>query len=119
MSWLRRFLDRLAESDEDRLAAEIRSWAATVPGSIPIPDAPLRSSVVLAGVVKRITVLPVEGQESLQALLSDGGGEVAVVWTGRRLIPGLDLGTRLIVQGVVAEHRGGRRMVNPRFEFST
>jgi len=118
MSRLRGFFARLAESDEHRLATEIREWAATVPGSFPIADAPLRSTVVLAGVVRRITVLPVVGQESLQALLFDGTGEVAVVWMGRRFIPGLDLGTRLVVEGVVADQRGGRRMVNPRFEFA-
>jgi hypothetical protein len=38
---------------------------------------------------------------------------------GRRTIPGLNLGTRIVVEGLLAEHRSGRRLVNPRFEFST
>jgi hypothetical protein len=37
---------------------------------------------------------------------------------GRRSIPGLNLGTRLVVEGLLAEHRSGRRMVNPKFEFA-
>jgi hypothetical protein len=41
-----------------------------------------------------------------------------VVWMGRRSIPGLTLGTKLVVEGLVADQRGERRLVNPRFEFS-
>jgi hypothetical protein len=37
---------------------------------------------------------------------------------GRRSIPGLNLGTRLVVEGVVADQRGKRRVVNPSFEFT-
>lgn len=115
---LRRFLHRLTESDEERLAEEIRAWAATVPDAVPIASAPLRKRVKIAGVVKRITVRPVEGFESLEALITDGTGELAVVWMGRRQIPGLTLGTRVVVAGVVGEQRGARKMVNPSFEFA-
>lgn len=118
MDRVRRFLRRLAESDEERLAEEIRAWAAAVPGAVPIEFAPLRRPVKLAGIVKRITVHPVEGFESLEVLITDGSGEVAVVWMGRRQIPGLSLGTRVIVEGVVGELRSGRKMVNPSFEFA-
>jgi RecG-like helicase len=118
MDAVRRLFRRLAESDEERLAEEIRAWAATVPGAVPIRYAPLRRRVKLAGIVKRITVRPVEGFESLEALITDGTGEIGVVWMGRRQIPGLSLGTRVIVEGVVGEQRGGRKMVNPSFEFA-
>jgi RecG-like helicase len=114
----RRFLLRMAESDEDRLAEEIQEWAATVPGTVRIRDAPTRSRVKVAGVVKRITVRPLAGFESLEALITDGTGEMSVLWMGRRSIPGLTLGTRIVVEGVVAEERGALKMVNPRFEFA-
>ena len=103
----RRFFRRMAESDEQRYAEEIQAWAANVPGS-----------VRLAGVVRRITVRPLEGHESLEAILSDGTGEVTVVWMGRRAIRGLSLGTRLVVDGLLAEQRSEKRMVNPSFEFA-
>src|SRR6266545_3302151 len=102
---LRRFLQRMAESDEQRLAEEIQDWL-------------VRSRMKVAGVVKRITVRPLEGFESLEALISDGTGELSVLWMGRRSIPGLTLGTRIVVEGVVAEKRGGLKMVNPTFEFA-
>lgn len=114
----RRFFGRMAESDEQRYAEEIEAWAAATPGTVRIRDAGTRSRVRLAGVVRRITVRPLEGNESLEALLYDGTGEVIVVWMGRRSIPGLNLGTRLVVEGLLADHRSGRRVVNPSFEFA-
>lgn len=114
----RRFLHRMAESDEQRMAAEIQAWASAIPGAVPIAETPTRTPVKLAGVVKRITVHPEHGLEALEALLTDGTGEMSVLWMGRRSIAGLTLGTRVIVQGVVGEQRQGRRMVNPSFEFS-
>lgn len=115
----RRFFTRMAASDEQRYAEEIEAWASSIAGAVRIRDTVPRSRVKLAGVVRRITVRPLEGNESLEAILYDGTGEVTVVWMGRRSIPGLNLGTRLVVEGLLAEQRGERRIVNPRFEFST
>ena len=113
----RRFFNRMAESDEQRYAEEIQGWCDAVPGTVRIADAASRARVKVAGVVRRITVRPLEGHESLEALLYDGTGELTVVWMGRRSIPGLNLGTRLVVEGMVADQRGERRIVNPAFEF--
>jgi RecG-like helicase len=114
----RRFFRRMAESDEQRYAEEILAWARNVPASVRIAEAQPRSRVKIAGVVRRITVRPLEGNESLEAILFDGSGEVTVVWMGRRAIRGLSLGTRLIVEGLLAEQRSERRLVNPTFEFA-
>jgi RecG-like helicase len=118
VSAVRRWLARLSETDEERLAAETRAWADTVTGSVRIAEAPLRQPVKLAGVIRRITVLPMEGAEALEALISDGTGEVTAVFMGRRGIGGLSLGKRLVVEGVAAEQHGEVRMVNPRLEFA-
>ncbi len=115
---VRRFFRRMAESDEQRLREEIQAWASRIPGVAAIAEAPTRTPVKLAGVVKRITVHPEHGLEALEALLTDGTGEMSVLWMGRRSIPGLTLGTRVVVEGVVGEQRQGRRMVNPSFEFT-
>lgn len=117
MKKVRRFLQRLTESDEVRLAEELREWAATVPGTVPIAEAPLRERVRVAGMVRRITVLPVEGFEGLEAVLSDGTGEVTARWLGRRTIRGLVLGSHLSIEGVLGKEPGGLRIVNPTYEF--
>ena len=113
----RRFFRRMSESDEQRYAEEIEKWSDSIAGTVRIREARLRERVKLAGVVRRITVRPLEGHESLEALLYDGTGEVTVVWMGRRTIPGLDLGTHVVVEGLLADQRGERRLVNPSFEF--
>ena len=119
MGVFRRFFERLKESDEARLSSEIRNWAEKVPGTTRIADAPLREPVKLAGVVRRLTVFPVEGQETLEALLYDGTGDAVIVFMGRRGIQGLTLGTKVVVEGVLGDKRGEVRMVNPRFEFAS
>ena len=118
MGLLERVRRRFAETDEERLDQEISDWASTVPGSVRIDACPNRRRVKLAGVVRRITVTPIQGSESLEAVISDGTSEVSVVWMGRRSIPGLTLGTRVIVDGVVAREDSTCRMVNPTFEFA-
>jgi RecG-like helicase len=118
MGALRRFLDRLSESDEARHASEIKAWADNVPGTIRIAEAPTRERVRIAGVIKRMTVFPMEGKESLEALVSDGSGEAILVFMGRRGIQGLTLGTRVVVEGVLGEKRGTVKMINPRLDFS-
>jgi RecG-like helicase len=115
---LRRFLSRLAETDEQRLAEELRAWADSIDGTVRIADATPRSKVRLAGMVRRITVRPVEGFEALEIVLSDGTGVVSARWLGRRKIPGLALGSRLVIEGVLGEEQGARRIVNPTFEFA-
>ena len=118
MGALRRWLDRLTESDESRLADEITSWAESVSGSVRIGDAPNRERIKIAGVIRRLTVLPMLDNEALEALVTDGTGEVVVRFMGRRGIEGLGLGTRVVVEGAIAEQRGQRRMLNPLLEFS-
>jgi hypothetical protein len=116
--WFRRFGRRLSESDEERLADETLEWANGVAGTVRIAACTPREPVRIAGVVQRITVVPAEGKQAIEALLSDGTGEVTATWMGRTSIPGVVLGTRLLLEGVIAATREGRRMVNPRYEFA-
>lgn len=118
MGRLRRLIERFRQSDEERLTDEIRDWAEDVPGTTRIGACPNRERVRIAGTVRRLTVRPVEGFESLEALVTDGTGEVVVRWLGRHRIPGLNLGTRVVLEGVLARQRDGLSMVNPQFEFA-
>ena len=114
----RKLFQRFTETDEERLAAEVREWSQGVPGTTWIAECRTREPVRIAGTVRRITVRPGEGFDSLEALVWDGTGEVVAAWTGRRSIPGLSLGTRMVLEGSIGEERGVRKMVNPRYEFA-
>lgn len=118
MGRFRRYLDRLMETDEARLSTETREWADSVQGSVRIADAPLREHVRIAGIIRRMTVLPMKDNESLEARIADGTGEVVVRFMGRRAIGGLGLGTRVVVEGVLGEQHGVVQMMNPRLEFT-
>ena len=112
---IRRFLHELAETAH--LAHELRSWVASIPGTIPIREAPLRTRVRLAGEVREITTRPEEPFEKLEAVLHDGSGEVRIVGLGRGSTPGLTVGSHLMVEGVIGEENGERRMIDPAFGF--
>ncbi|HWC32841.1 MAG TPA: DNA-binding protein [Actinomycetota bacterium] len=117
MGWFRRWLERFRQSDEERLTDEVREWAESIPQTSRIDQCPSREHVRVAGAVRRLTIRPVEGFYSLEALVSDGTGEILVRWMGRHRIPGLGLGTRIVLEGVLGRDRDGLRMVNPQFEF--
>ncbi len=118
MGALRRFFRHMAETDEERLAEELREWSSTIEGTVRVVDCPNRRRVKVAGMVRRITIRPVEGFEALEAVIYDGTGELTAVWLGRRSIHGLLLGSRLILEGVMGRDKRGLRIVNPTFEFA-
>ena len=113
---LRRYF---TQSDEERLADEVREWADSVPGARRIEGCPSRERVKVAGWVGRLRLRPLDGQPTLEAVISDGTGELTAAWLGRSSIPGLMLGSGIVLEGVIASDRNGLRMVNPQFEFRT
>jgi hypothetical protein len=106
------------QSDEERLHDEILEWAGGVPGTQRIQGCPSREPVKVAGWVSRLRLRPMNGTMTLEAVVTDGTGEVTAAWLGRSSIPGLALGSGVVLEGVCAPERDGVRMVNPRFEFA-
>jgi hypothetical protein len=107
----------LTEPDEVHLAHMLLTWSESVPGTVRIAEAPLRTRVKLAGEVKAITVRSDTPWPEFEAELWDGTGTVRVVWLGRDAIPGVVPGARLIVEGVIGETNGEHRMIDPTFEI--
>jgi hypothetical protein len=64
-----------------------------------------------------VTVRPRGNSAALQADLWDGTGSVTLVWLGRRNIPGIEPGRKILVRGRVANIRGVRTMFNPAYEL--
>jgi len=118
MGWLRRALDRLRVDEGERRSATIREWSESQAGCTLIGDVTPRSVVRVAGVVDALRVRPREGVPQIEAQISDGTGSLTAVWLGRRTIPGLALGLRMIVEGRVAgTGKDDLHIMNPRFEF--
>jgi RecG-like helicase len=117
MGWWRRMLERLRQDEGERRSATIREWSASQTGCTLIGGAQPRSIVRIAGVVEALRVRPREGVPQIEAQLSDGTGAVTAVWIGRRTIPGLALGVRMVIEGRLGAGADGLQILNPRFEF--
>ena len=62
-------------------------------------------------------VQPHGGVASLEVTLVDDTGGIALVFLGRRNIPGLRVGARITAEGTVSEARGHLAILNPIYEF--
>lgn len=83
------------------------------PGTIRICDLRWRQRARVAGRVRSVRVQPKAGISSLEATLVDGTGLLLLVFQGRRLVPGIEPGARLLVEGMVGERSKRTAMINP------
>ncbi len=86
-------------------------------GSLPIGTVEHRQRVLVSGRIRALRVQPWSGVPALECTLSDESGGIAVVFLGRREVPGINVGVRLKAQGVVGEHHGQLAMLNPEYEI--
>ena len=114
----KRLRKRLGQDRAELRADSIRAWSASVEGVTSIGDADPRSVVKIAGVVENVRVRPREGVPAFEAVVADGTGAVTAVWLGRRTIPGLSLGSRLIIEGRLGGNPDRMQVMNPSFEFA-
>ena len=114
----KRLFKRLSQDEDERRASDIRAWAQSIPGVTPIDRAQPRSVVRLAGVVDGVRVRPREGVQAFEALIGDGTGTVTAVWLGRRTIPGLTIGARLVIEGRLGGSASKLQVMNPTYELA-
>jgi amino acid transporter len=84
---------------------------------VPIADLAFRQRAKVVGKVYSMRVQPWSGVASLELNLVDDTGALTIVFFGRRHLAGVHTGTRLVVSGVVGEHRGIMAMLNPAYEI--
>jgi hypothetical protein len=118
MGLFKRAFGRLSQDEGERRAAGIREWAAAQPGITLISEVRPRTVARIAGIVEGIRVRPREGVPAIEAVVTDGSGSVTAVWLGRRLLPGLHLGRKLILEGRLGGDPRGLQLMNPRYEFA-
>ncbi|PPK98374.1 hypothetical protein CLV92_10169 [Kineococcus xinjiangensis] len=112
----RRVLQRFTASELDLAAADEKEVAARHGGTL-CERLPLRQRGCVCGAVRSVTLQPRGGVPTLQAELFDGSGTVQLVWLGRRRIAGVDVGRRIMAEGMVVEDDGRRVIFNPRYEL--
>jgi amino acid transporter len=96
----------------EELQAEIERRSTT-----PIGDCGDRQVANVTGILRSVTLRPRGPSLTMQADLWDGTGHVTLVWLGRRDIPGIHPGRRIVVRGRVASIKGERTIYNPAYEL--
>ena len=114
----KKLLQRLTTSDAELDRERLRQFCSDVPGVTPIGEAQPRQEITVAGEISSLRIVPRAGTPSLEATVNDGSGSLVVVWTGRRNIPGVAPGKRLVLSGRGSPQAGGRLQIfNPRYEL--
>jgi hypothetical protein len=91
---------------------------AEVSGTTPIAQLAYRGRAKVAGRVRAVRVRPGADAPALECTLTDAsGGEVMVVFMGRKDVPGIRTGTQMVVDGMVGERRGQLAILNPIYEL--
>jgi hypothetical protein len=88
-------------------------------GVTAIRDVEWRQHVKIAGRIRSMRVETAKGMANLECEVTDGTGNLVVVFIGRRKIPGVDPGTYLVVEGTVGSWRRRLAILNPNYELVT
>lgn len=110
---------RWLASNAELEASEQRSWVEAY-GVDDVASLTPRRRARVAGVLSAVSYVPFGASTALRARLFDGTGALDVCWTGRRDVPGVVPGRRIVVSGMVARGEPGQPrlvMYNPRYDL--
>jgi amino acid transporter len=103
-------------STEPVMAARDPRFKA-VPGTTPLGEVVHRQRTRVAGRVRAVNVKPWSGVPTFECTLVDGSGALSVVFLGRRNVPGIETGAKLILSGTIGSYQGRLALLNPIYEF--
>ncbi len=109
---------RSGDGNVDAVESEIdHRLLDAAPATVLIADVRPRQRARVGGRVRSVKVQPWGSVPTLECVLADESGRLTVAFLGRRHIPGLAPGSRLIVDGTVGVRRGRTTMINPIYEL--
>lgn len=106
---LKRVFSSSEELENEALAVQAHSS-----GACPLSQCTERSRVKVRGTIRWVAKLPTGGTE---AQLSDGTGNLGLVWMGPRRLDCIQPGSSVVVSGRVCAGDDGPVMYNPEFEI--
>ncbi len=92
-------------------------WWGGKPVARRVADARPRRRVVVTGTISSLHAIDVSGSPSLSCVITDGTGEIGLVFLGRSAIAGLDVGTRCTVEGTARPGPGRLVLWNPLYRL--
>ncbi|WP_228824375.1 OB-fold nucleic acid binding domain-containing protein [Nocardia blacklockiae] len=112
-----RRLGRRLTADLDRLDAEELAETSEASGACRADECRRGEEVTMLGKLRSVEACPKAAGANLQAEFYDGTDAVTLVWIGRRRIPGIDPGRRILVRGRIGERDGAKVIFNPYYEL--
>ena len=93
--------------------------AGAQPGApvTPIGEVEWRHRVRVMGRVRSVRVQPRAGTANLECVLGDDTGKLLLVFQGRRQIPGIQPGARLLAEGMVGDWSHRQAILNPNYQL--
>lgn len=91
--------------------------AVVVAGTTPIGEVTHRGRAKVAGRLKTVRVQSWSKVPAFECTVVDGSGALTLVFLGRRAIPGLNPGTKLVAEGTIGSYQGRLAMLNPNYEL--
>lgn len=109
-------LHRLTASAQRLDAAELQDEVEQLE-CVPMCDLSRGGAVKVTGRLRSVVYTPSETVPTLEAELFDGSDAIELVWLGRRRIPGIEPGRRVVARGRVGDHNGRKAIYNPWYEL--
>ncbi|MGY4101822.1 OB-fold nucleic acid binding domain-containing protein [Nocardia sp. R16R-3T] len=114
--YFRRLGRRLTE-DIDQLDAEELAESVDASGACRASDCQRGDEATMLGRLRSVEACPKSVGASVQAEFFDGTDAISLVWIGRRRIPGIEPGRRILVRGRVGDRDGRKVIYNPYYEL--
>ncbi|WP_054814130.1 OB-fold nucleic acid binding domain-containing protein [Nocardia arizonensis] len=114
--YFRRLGRRLTE-DIDQLDAEELAETAEASGARRASECRRGDEATMLGRLRSVEACPKAAGASVQAEFFDGTDAITLVWIGRRRIPGIEPGRRILVRGRVGDRDGRKVIFNPYYEL--
>ena len=105
-------------AQQDEIDAKTRQESRRQVGADAVCDCVVGNEVSVKGVISVLRIHPVSNTPVVEAELWDGSGRLALIWQGRREIPGINAGREIHVKGKVAlSPSGSFALYNPVYEL--
>ncbi|RIK05093.1 MAG: hypothetical protein DCC49_12830 [Acidobacteria bacterium] len=117
MGLIQKLKERLDEDLTEIEAKANREWCCELENVTTAADVAPRSVARVGGVVQSIKVIPSENTTTLAIRITDGTGEVTAKWLGRTQIKGIQLGSRLILEGTIYRNERKLEVLNPAYDL--
>jgi hypothetical protein len=113
---LRKAMERLTKP-ADELDREALGALCDGLGVTPMDRIDARTPTRVAGEIRAVRIVPRAGAPAVEVTVTDGRGAVVGVFLGRRKIPGMSPGHRVVLNGVAGQDGNRYLIYNPEYEF--